>query len=154
MWDKMTFYNKKGNVAIGSGGLVIIFIIAIFLFIVPTQERQEVHIGIKLDSRSNPEIDYINIQSVKVPYIQLFEEKGAEGKYALKVEAHWILPVFEPISIEERINVGIGEHSIVIPEKPPVKEGSWLIKAEVYEFKNSNWVKVNEKETEIKLGKE
>ena len=148
----MKFKSKKGNVAIGSGVIILIFIIAIFLFIVPTQERQEVHIGIKLDSDNNPKIDYLNIQTVKVPYIQLFEQKGAEGKYALKVEAHWILPIFKPISLEERINVGVGEHSIVIPEKPPVQEGSWLIKAEIYDFKNSNWIKVNEKETEVKLG--
>ena len=68
------------------------------------------------------------------------------------MEAHWILPIFKPISLEERINVGVGEHSIVIPEKPPVQEGSWLIKAEIYDFKNSNWIKVDEKETEVKLG--
>lgn len=146
--------SKKGNVAIGSGGAILIFIMAFFLFIYPSQERQEVHVGIKFDAKGSPTIDYLNVQTVKIPYIQLFEKKGADGQYALKLEANWILPPIEPVSFsEERVNVGLGDHSFVVPKKPPIEDGSWIMRAEIYEFKDSKWVKVNEKEIEIGVKK-
>jgi len=144
--------SKKGNVLIGSGGAIFIFIIAYLLFIYPTQERLEAHIGVKLNSGGNPNIDYLNVQTIKIPVIQLFEKKGNEGQYALRVEAHWIFPTFEPISFsEERINVGLGDHSFVIQKKPPVEKGNWLVRAEIYEFINSKWTKINEKEIDFNL---